>query len=424
MGHRREVFEVAKRLMNGLPGMLRKSLSLLGNGFTLLPWWLVQSLSSPVWWLIHWLSPPIRWLIQWFISPRVSGLITLLGVVAAAVAIWLTYQSLLKHDVEIAIYEPSDSQYVAGSIVVRGSVAGWPYDRVSVELASTEIAWEGFPFVLDTTQLPEGEHQLLCRVYRGSVLVREKAHRFFVRNAPPSVSILHPRDGDVLSGEIAITVEAEETAQRVQILLDGERPLTRSVLNTLGLPDGYHTLTAIVVGPSELSGVDTVGFVVENTPPRIMSLGMERGTLVSGTVVLRPEIEEQNISSVTWYVDEVFVGNNAPLSLDTRRWPDGERSIKLEVQDKVDQGDSMVIPFYVDNTPPVVLLWSLEALPEAMPRSASVFVDVIAQDESGIAQITHHANGQIIDPGWFSLAQFPSGATIRIRHDAVSSCAC
>lgn len=392
MGNPREVFEVAKRLMNRLARMVSKALGCLGRGFALL------------WKALRWLR-----------SPTGLGLITVLGVVVTAVGVWYTYQSFLKHDVDVTVYDPADSQYVAGRIIVRGSVFGWPYDRVTVELAGTGMAWQGFPFVLDTTQLSEGEHQLLCRVLRGNVVVRERTVRFFVRNTPPAVSILHPQDGDVVSGEVEVIVEAEETTMGVTILLNGERSLTRPVLNTWGLADGHYTLTAIAVGPSERSGTATVGFVVDNTPPRITSLGLERSTPVSGTLRLRPEIEEENISSMAWYVDGVYVGGDRSLSLDTKNRPDGEHSIRLEVRDKVGQEAILEHTFYTDNTPPVVVLWSLAASPGRIPRSAPLFIDVIAQDESGIAEITHYANGRVIEPGWLSLSQFESGATITIR---------
>ena len=341
---------------------------------------------------------------------------------ATPVGVFLTYCSYLKHDVVVSFEVPAFHQYVSGMVTVRGYVSGRPYDRLVIELDGHPYQWESFPFVLDTTLLPDGLYTLRCLAFHKHQLIASAHVQFYVVNTLPTVSFFYPKDGDVLGGVVDIIVGTEQglPLDNVELLLNGRVPVNTLRLDTTKLPDGYHTLSAIVTNRAGLTGRADVGFFVDNTPPRILSLGLEhlsahKDAPLRGRIRLRPTIEEENISQAEWYVNDVLVSTELSLTFDTTELEDGEHTIRLIVYDRARWRASHEAVFSTDNTPPVVQ-WSVPdgQVPLVLPQWATLYVDVISED-SDIVEVTHYANGHVIKPGWLPLNQFAPGSQVVIE---------
>jgi len=349
------------------------------------------------------------------LATLISVIVTTAGVIATSLGVWFSYSQLKKHDVHVIFYRPAHSQYVAGTILVDGAIIGRPYDNVVIELVGQDLKWNSFPFMLDTTQLPDGEHQLRCVVYHKGAPIANSSVHFFVKNSPPSVLITNLRDGDVISDTISIETKIDPSAQSIKFFLNDRELYSAPILNTKYLPDGDYVLTVVAIGPSGIPGRHSVSVIIDNTPPLIKYPGLDFKVPISGTHIIFPDIEEKNVSAVILYVDEAYICEGLPLVLDTLKWSDGEHRLRLVVQDRAGHEACYEGTFFVDNTPPILH----SSLPSdrviRLPRWFPLFIDATAEDPTGIANIEYYINNTPIKPGWQSFTKYQSHSIIEIK---------
>ncbi len=180
----------------------------------------------------------------------------------------------------------------------------------------------------------------------------------------PEIEITNPADGETVSGDVKIEVEAgdDNGINRVEFWIDGDRGYTDDsspytyMWDTTGSPDkdGIE-IRAVVYDTNEQSEEDSVTVDVENdTFPTVSIVSPSDGETVSGTITIRVDAEDDvGITRVDLYIDDAFMESDAtqPYSfvLDTNALPNGSHFIKVKALDTDGQETSAEIVLTVDN---------------------------------------------------------------------------
>jgi len=205
-------------------------------------------------------------------------------------------------------------------------------------------------------------------VYLFSVIVTDsdggsavKVEYFEVDNTAPSVVILSPRDGSVVSGIVNITFVAwDAKLVNASLIIDAGIPVdvtgaTSFTLNTTELLDGPHVIKLLA---SDLAGNDaetSIRIIIDNTPPTVTILTPANGSFVSGTTNVTFSFSDDNLKSATLLLDGKIISDVTDKTFhlwNTTQATDGEHILMLIVTDKAGNSRTFEKTVTVDNTPP------------------------------------------------------------------------
>lgn len=205
-------------------------------------------------------------------------------------------------------------------------------------------------------------------VYLFSVIVTDsdagsavKVGYFEVDNTAPSVVILSPRDGSVVSGIVNITFVAwDAKLVNASLIIDAGIPVdvtgaTSFTLNTTELLDGPHVIKLLA---SDLAGNDaetSIRIIIDNTPPTVTILTPANGSVVSGTTNVTFSFSDDNLKSATLLLDGKIISDVTDKTLhlwNTTQATDGEHILMLIVIDNAGNSRTFEKAVTVDNTPP------------------------------------------------------------------------
>jgi hypothetical protein len=194
-----------------------------------------------------------------------------------------------------------------------------------------------------------------------------------VLNAPPSVSVVSPSNGTIISRTVQLTANTATTSG-VQYLIDGQAfgsvvstsPYTLN-WDTTTVPNGAHWLAAQTTDSTGVIGTSVVVQVTvsngASTGPIVQLTSPANGSILSATVTLYATVgSSQPISNVVFYVDFVQVGSPvmAPpymISWDTTKVPDGQHVITVSATDSLGNvGKSVPVTLQVNNSHPANLI--------------------------------------------------------------------
>jgi serine protease AprX len=213
-------------------------------------------------------------------------------------------------------------------------------------------------------------------VYLFSVIVTDsdggsavKVGYFEVDNTAPSVVILSPKDGSVVSGIVNTTFVAwDAKLVNVSLIIDNNTPIgvTRAILfllNTTELPDGPHTIKLLA---SDLAGNDaetSIVIVVDNTPPLAGINAPVDGAYVKDIISINVTGTDTNFNRMELYINGILKQTWTESGTQTYDWnthayTDGSCIIKLVVYDKAGNLETAETTVTIDNTPPSVTLIS------------------------------------------------------------------
>jgi hypothetical protein len=188
-------------------------------------------------------------------------------------------------------------------------------------------------------------------VYVFSVMVTDKdgasnvAVGFFeVDDTLPSVEILSPLDGAVISGIVDITcVMWDAELENASIIIQKElvKNWTVSGLqiyawNTTELDDGSYTVKLVAQDEAGNIFEKVVVVIVDNTAPEVSITSPEGGNELTGSVNILFNASDDHLSSVLLYIDNTTYNVTGELSYEwnTTTVGDGMHTIKLLAYDK------------------------------------------------------------------------------------------
>ena len=205
-------------------------------------------------------------------------------------------------------------------------------------------------------------------VYLFSVIVTDsdggsavKVGYFEVDNTAPSVVILSPKNGSVVSGIVNTTFVAwDAKLVNASLIIDAGIPIdvtgtTSFTLNTTELLDGPHVIKLLA---SDLAGNDaetSIRIIIDNTPPTATLLTPANGSFVSGTTNVTFSFRDDNLKSATLLLEGKIISDvtNKTFHLwNTTQATDGEHILMLIVIDKAGNSRTFEKTVTVDNTPP------------------------------------------------------------------------
>jgi len=249
---------------------------------------------------------------------------------------------------------------------------------------------------------------------------------------PPQVVIIHPVNGQVVSGQVHITVGATDNNEldKVHLFIDGVHvhtvsdPLLEYTWDTRPIADNRnHSMHATATdkdGNNGFSGSTIVRVMVGELPdtlaPVITILNPVGGSLVSDTVHVVPQIfDDSPITKVDYFVDGVlnFTTTEEPFEYQwiVTQYINGSthslfaRAYDINSNNSVSNIVTVTIA-NVDNIPPTATI--------LYPSAGTIFNDgeivnivVDAQDNVGIQKVEFYIDGQLKRTDTSAAYEFP-----------------
>jgi hypothetical protein len=229
-------------------------------------------------------------------------------------------------------------------------------------------------FIIDSNYLSNGQHALDAMVE--DMYGKEGRLQLFfqVRNDAPMVSLLLPADGSRVFGSLDIQVEVvcsrtTQVSLKVDDLVIGatSSPPYLFRMDSDLLSDGTHTISATAIDAYGKIGLAMITIVVDNAPPSIALSMLPQGTVVSGEVLLEPEVSAPNgVSSLILKLDGVVVSNDATAPyqylIDTDLLANGAHLVEWKLVDRNGMSAEMSVSFKVLNLPPTVAMSVVEGI--------------------------------------------------------------
>lgn len=357
--------------------------------------------------------------VSWEHVSHASSLVTIVGttslLVVGLIALFWAQRTFTQMELDFRFTSPAENQIVRGPLLVDGAFSGRSRQYL-VTLDGETISIQ-IPYLLDSSSLLDGVHALSLEIKRtGDTTTKVAATTFRVDNQPPRIIIQHPINGEVVSGLLDVPYEIRGARTDIQAVfqVDGNTREPFETLDTQALSDGLHTLAIAAEDEVGNVGRALVEFIVDNTPPEIVWIGLQQGTPVRREVLVKPEITEANLDRVQWRLDDVVVGDSRVLSLDTRLLEDGEYSLELSVWDLSGYVAVVDCVLLMDNTPPY-LKWTLpDAQTTVVYKGQSLPLGIGIKTERG-ADITVFRGGDAIDGGCLEFQDNSVGDLVEIH---------
>lgn len=323
---------------------------------------------------------------------------------------------------EVVLNYPSNSSYSSDPLAINASVLTLsPIISVIAEIDGTTnvtLSPSGGYFV-GTYPLPEGPHSIRAIAEDSFGRTNSTAAvAFTVDWSPPYLISSSPANGSTTGGGVTIYFIFNDTlspidAASVSMSLDGNA-VSPSVsggwatgwnasYRANALSSGSHTVTITVADASRPGNAAqfSLHFTADSAPPSISSLSPESGSHINAnsplisanysdnygidasTVMLRLDgIDVTPSSSV--YPDGVSYQPPSPL-------PDGRHNVTLTVADNNGNTASASWHFYVDTSPPSVVL--LSPINGKIYNYSRVLINVSVSDLSSITSVVARING-------------------------------
>lgn len=225
----------------------------------------------------------------------------------------------------VQISAPTGGVTVDGSITASGTASS-PVGLASVALAVDGGAWQAatgttsWSAAVSTWGLADGTHTLTVRATDVTGVSGQLTESVTVDNTPPTIAIASPGAGTMVSGVVTISGSAADAVlvAAVDVSVDGGAWTRASgtaswsdPLDTSGLPNGTHTITARATDGAGHTTLVNVPVSVQNgtagadtTPPAVSIAAPSVGATVSGTVTVTGSASDNTaVAAVSLTVD-------------------------------------------------------------------------------------------------------------------------
>jgi len=190
-----------------------------------------------------------------------------------------------------------------------------------------------------------------------------------VDNTQPTVSVISPKTGSVLRGNVAIEVYASDPngVERVefkvgttlsQMTFDSNSGHWIGTLDTTTLSDGEYDLEVTAFDRAGNNQTASILITIDNTKPYAIISAPSNYGFVHDEVLINVTATDANLDKAQLYVGETLVetwntGGTHTYTWDTTAFTDGTHKITLSAQDKAGNLATTETTVTVDNTVPL-----------------------------------------------------------------------
>ncbi len=315
------------------------------------------------------------------------------------------------------IASPYPSEYIRDSFTFQVSAEDENgIDQVVIDvfngsyLAEYNTGTGMFEVTLITSAVEDGTYNLTATVEDKAGWETELGPvDFYVNNEAPTLSMLEPEPGTILSGDSDVRVEAEdeflsEVRYRVddgewRTMADEGSDIWSDVLITSAFTDGEHTLTFEAIDSGGLSTSQSMEVIFDNTKPSGEIITPTDGTFVQERVAFQVNAEDkigisevminflevegedasdiQDIGTRDMYYD--YTLGSYVFEVATHRYTDGLAMYNATIVDEAGfQTDLEEVEFFIDNNPPDV-----EYIEPVQGSFVSDVIEISAEVEDG-----------------------------------------
>ena len=322
-----------------------------------------------------------------------------------------------NHDPTCVVSAPLQQQFIAGSYrfqVAASDVNGISQVRMSVFNLTAGLPYNAqsgyYEYTIDTFRVPDGVYEVATYTLDASGRRTDAANvTFMVDNEPPAITVLSPRNGDYLSGEVNLSVTVQDTFPgSVMYTVDdaGWMPVERPFNSTL-ISDGEHSLAIRASDQAGHAVVHRLTVYVNNLAPLVTVLEPMDGAHLQGTTPVKV-YAGGSVQKVLLAIDDgafrqiyrPIEGSPYAYSLDTITLAEGNHTLRAKSVDFTGHESVMEVKVVVDNAGPAVLLKSPKGA-----NSGLVSFAVNCTDVSGVGKVQVNIDGS----GWRDLLLEPNG---------------
>ncbi len=251
-------------------------------------------------------------------------------------------------------------------------------------IASVEVNVDGFGWEaagaspITVGPLTDGEHTVEIRVTDEADNQASAIVNFTVDTMPPTVSITAPEEDAVVGSSSVVVTWTATDAVTTERSVDGGGwvTVTGTSATVSSLADGEHTVSVRVTDGAGHTATDSVGFMVDTTPPTVSITAPTNGSSLNASSV-----------TVTWTSsDSAGSGiDTTEVKLDTGAWAtvfgssreftslvEGTHLVSVRVTDNAGNDATATVTFMVDTVGPSLSITSPEAAEETENKSVTV----------------------------------------------------
>ncbi len=306
-------------------------------------------------------------------------------------------------DPVVEITSPEADDLVTGTVDIEVDASD------NDEITSLEVFIDGVlvgeteSFQWDSTSVNDGSRQITARVEDRAGNVANDVVWITVDNEDPAVEITTPEDASLHAGDILIEIEAEDdvSVEEVKCYLDGSLLFTGSqhTWDSTEVEDGDHELKAVAEDGAGHTAEHVLEITIDNTAPTIELITPEEDETLEGDVEVEIDAEDaSDITDVKVYVDSTKVSEELEFTLDTTEFADGDRILKVIVEDEVGNVATEEYDIYIDNVFPLTV--GIISPAESEWLSGTSFIDGdVEDDENDITEIKLFVDGDEVASG-------------------------
>ena len=292
-----------------------------------------------------------------------------------------------------------------GAEVVSNSSLGYNADTGFYEMS------------LASSNLPDGTYRATGYAWDGADHVRVSAQRrFHVDNNAPSMSIIEPRDGQIVSGNVLMNITVDEVfLDSLEYNVDSIGWRDSSVLwNTTSIADGVHSLRIRASDGAGHESSELLSVTVDNHDPECRLSLPARDQYIGGVytigAIASDEVGLRKVEAVindTGSGDEVLnvtMSYNAGTGyyeciFDTTSVADGNYTAVISAEDLAGNITlSASVDFRVDNNAPTI---SIRSPKEGDVVSGQVQLDIHVSDEPFLRTLLYNVDSA----GWVNVSE-------------------
>jgi len=241
-----------------------------------------------------------------------------------------------------------------------------------------------------------------------------------VDNTQPTVSVISPKTGSVLRGNVAIEVYASDPngVERVefkvgttlsQMTFDSNSGHWIGTLDTTTLSDGEYDLEVTAFDRAGNNQTASILITIDNTKPYAIINAPSNYGFVHDEVLINVTATDANLDKAQLYVGETLVatwntGGTHTYTWDTTALTDGTHKITLSAQDKAGNPATTETTVTVDNTVPLGEIrepedqWFLRGVVNVTTWVYDINVNTVRLEANGSIIDAWNVNGLHISP--------------------------
>ncbi|RKG52509.1 hypothetical protein D7X30_33415 [Corallococcus sp. AB011P] len=320
----------------------------------------------------------------------------------------------------VSLIAPVDGATVGGSrSVVANATDDIRVTRVEFYLDDTVLlgtsvqAQFGIPWNVQTA--PPGPHTLTARAYDASGKVTTSAPVHITVDPPPTVAVVSPAAGAVLSGSVSLTATATDNTpvSRVDfraelnntILCNAYSPSYSCSWYTRNLPNGPTRVRAEVLDTAgNLVYSEWLTFTLDNdlTAPTVTLTSPVAGATVRGSLVFSADASDnRGVTSVEFKVDgnTVAIDNTAPYTLtwSSTQLANGTHTVSARAWDAAyNLANSATVNITVDNDAVAPGVSFTSPVEGAVLQGTVTLAASASDDHSGITRVEFYRGATLL----------------------------